>query len=386
MATLSDGKPVAATTPPSSADSGYMDEALALAQKGHNTVQPNPQVGAVIVQEGRVIGRGYHARYGGPHAEELALAEAGSLAAGATVYITLEPCAATYSGKHRPPCAPALIAAGISRVVCAMTDLNPHVSGKGLQLLRDAGIEVTLGVGADEAATMNRGFLHWTRTGRPYVLAKEAQTSDGYVAAALDGDRWFTSGQARKWAHQLRAQAGAVLIGRGTALADDPALTVREAEGDNPLRVVLDSDNHLPHNLNLFSDNLAPTLVFSVSAAATPPAGWEQVLVDRTPEGLDLGQVLDELGRRNVTLLLVEGGPRVHRSFMEAQLVQEVCIVQAQVAADSAVRSRPDLKAALILPQGWPIRKIEAESPESILMAQQPLNSSVARTGAAAKR
>ena len=362
-----------------------MDEALALALKGRNAVQPNPQVGAIIVQGEAVVGRGYHERYGGPHAEEMALAEAGTRAAGSTVYITLEPCAAAYPGKNRPPCAPALIAAGVSRVVTAIADPNPRVNGKGLELLSAAGIAVESGIRADEATYMNRGFLHWTRTGRPYVLAKEAQTRDGYDAASLAGKRWFTSDRAREWVHQLRAQAGAILIGRGTALTDDPALTVRDAEGRNPLRVVLDSDNRLPKNLKLFSDNLASTLVFSGTAATSQPAGWEQVVVDRAPAGLDLGQVLEELGRRKVTFLLVEGGPRVHRSFMAAELVQEVCIVQANVAADSAVRSRPDLKSALNLPRGWPLRKIEAELPESILMAHQPLNSAVARTGGTAK-
>ncbi len=354
------------------ADVRFMRQALALARRGLGQVSPNPPVGCLLVRDGAVVGSGYHVRYGAPHAEAVALEEAGERARGATAYVTLEPCAGDFAGKRTPACAPALIEAGVVRVVAAMRDPNPEVDGGGLRRLEAAGIGVTEGIGRGEAARLTRGFRQWIASGRPWVILKEARTRDGFVARSKSGPQWFTSEAARRWVHSLRAEVDAVLVGRRTAQVDDPALTVRAVEGRNPRRIVLDSRRSLPENLAIFSDGAAPTLRFSATGE-TGPAPWgEEIIVPAADAGLDLAQVLALLGQRQVTSLLVEGGPALNRAFLSEGLAQEVVIITSPAAAEADVRSDRSLAGVLSVPAGWQQIAVASEMPEELIVAQQP--------------
>lgn len=299
-------------------DELYMRRALALARKGARGAPPNPLVGCVLVKDGKVVGEGFHAFFGGPHAEPLALKKAGAKARGATAYVTLEPCCA-HPGKKTPPCAPALIAAGVERVVAAVRDPNPGVSGGGLKELRKAGIECEVGVLEEEAERLNESFFARMRRGRPWVILKTALSLDGRAYAEGGASRWITGPAARGEVHKLRAGVDAVLVGIGTALADDPALTAHGA-GRNPLRVLLDTQLRLPPTAKLL-DGKAPTLIFTASPRELE--GAECVRIRHSHGRLPLKLVLAELARRGVGRLLVEGGPTVHASFLREGLVDE---------------------------------------------------------------
>jgi len=298
-------------------DLGFMREAIALAAEGRYSTTPNPAVGCVIVRDGRVVARGFHARAGAPHAEAAALADAteGDVR-GATAYVSLEPC--NHHGRTGP-CAEALIEAGIVRVVYAEDDPNPRVAGGGAARLRAAGIDVLGGVGAAEAATLNRGFFKRMRTGLPRVRVKLAMSLDGAVALASGESQWITGPEARAEVQRLRAESCAVLTGIGTVLADDPSLNVRDSRfdlrGRQPLRVVLDSGLRVPPSARLLAIDGA-TLVFTASRDAAARARLEQagaeVVVTAAGEGgVDLAAVLLELGQRNINEVLVEAGPLV---------------------------------------------------------------------------
>ena len=252
----------------------WMERAVALAEGGRGRVSPNPMVGAVLVRDGRVVGEGFHRAAGRAHAEAEALAAAGAAAAGATCYVTLEPCA--HHGRT-PPCADALVAAGVARVVAAVQDPDPRVDGAGLARLRAAGVAVELGVGAEAAATQNAAYLTHRRLGRPRVTLKAAASLDGKVAAPDGSSQWITGPAARADAHRLRAEADAVMVGAGTALADDPRLTVRLPgwAGRQPLRVLVDAAGRVGPGGHLF-DTEAETLVATTPAApATAVDAWK---------------------------------------------------------------------------------------------------------------
>jgi len=288
----------------------FLRRALAMAGSvAPRAVSPNPRVGCVLVKNGRVIGEGAHARFGGPHAEAIALKKAGVRAKGATAYATLEPCA-EFPGKKTPSCAAALAHAGVRRAVFPTLDPNPKVAGKGAALLRRAGVRVErLPEIAVEAEALNRGFFSRMRRGRPWVVLKTALSLDGKSAAASGRSRWVTGLAARAAGHRLRAELDAVLVGAGTVLADDPALTAHGA-GRNPLRVVLAGRRPLPRRARVFS--------------GTTPA-----LVYKTRGPADLRAVLRDLARRGVGTLLVEGGPTVSAAFLRAGLVDEASIFLA---------------------------------------------------------
>ncbi len=345
-----------------------MAQALDLAQGGRGRVSPNPLVGAVLVREGRVVGRGYHQRFGGPHAEVTALKEAGEQARGATAYVSLEPC--THAGQT-PPCVDALIRAGVARVVMANRDPNPVVDGQGIARLQAAGIDVTKDVMAQEGAQLNRGFFHWVVTGRPYVSLKAARTGDNFVAATLSGPGWFSSPESRRMVHRIRAEVDGVMVGRRTAERDNPRLTVRDLPGVNPRRIVLDTRRTLPDDLRIFHDGAAETLVFT-AAGETQRAPWgEQISVDRSPGGLDLGQVLEALGARGITRIMVEGGPALHHSFIEAGLMDEVVLFTHPGVAEPAVRQRRDLVNVLAIPDGWPVTLEDELGGDRVVVAQR---------------
>lgn len=290
---------------PPTGDDGWMEAAIALAHRARRVSPPNPWVGCVLVADGAVVGEGATEPPGSRHAEVVALEAAGERARGATAVVSLEPCA--HHGRT-PPCSDALIAAGVTRVVVAISDPDPRVAGAGVAALRAAGVEVVEGVRADEATRELTPYLWHRRTGRPFVILKVAATLDGRVAMADGSSQWITSAEARDDGHELRADSQAVLVGAGTVRADDPALTARVPGVVNqPLRVVLGS---------------------------APPTARVHPCLERTG---DLGAVLDELGGRGVLQLLVEGGPYTASAFVEAGLVNRVVWYVAPALAGARV-------------------------------------------------
>jgi len=295
-------------------DEALMRRALALAERGRTTVSPNPLVGCVVARNGQIVGEGFHARAGGPHAEVVALRAASDRAAGATAYVTLEPCA--HHGRT-PPCAQALVAAGVTRVVAATMDPDPVAAG-GADALRSAGVRVDLGCCEEEARQQNEIFFHGLATGRPFVVVKAAVSLDGRIAAADGTSRWLTGEQTRQRAHHLRAAADAVIVGSQTVLDDDPALTVRLPgyDGTPPLRVVLDRRRRVGGALQVL-DDAAPTLLHRG----------------------DLTELLTALWDRKVRSALVEGGASVVAAFLRAGLADRVVLHIAPVLLGA--RGRP---------------------------------------------
>jgi len=338
--------------PERESDEAWMARAVALAEGGRGTVSPNPMVGAVLVRDGRAVGEGFHLAPGRAHAEAAALEAAGTLAEGATCYVTLEPCA--HHGRT-PPCADALAAAGVARVVVAVADPDPRVAGRGLERLRAAGVEVAAGVGAEAAAEQNAAYLTHRRLGRPRITLKAAASLDGKVAAPDGTSQWITGPAARADAHRLRAEADAVCVGAGTALSDDPRLTVRLPgyAGRQPLRVLVDAAGRVGAEGHLF-DGQAPTLVATTAAApaaaveAWKAAGAEVVhcsearggsggaLVAPPVNQVDLGHLAAVLGERGILELLVEGGPRLQASLWAAGLADRLVWYLAPLAIGGA--------------------------------------------------
>ncbi len=320
-----------------------MQQALDLAAQADYRTSPNPMVGAVLVRDGQVVGQGYHRRAGGAHAEIQALQEAGEAARGADLYVTLEPC--SHQGLTGP-CAPAVIAAGVRRVIAALPDPNPLVNGAGIRQLRDAGIEVSVGDGAQVAAELNRFFIRYQAAGRPFVSLKYAMSLDGKIATQRGESRWITGPEARRFAHELRHQHDAVLVGVNTVVQDDPQLTVRERAGEGearqPLRLVLDSGLRLPDTARLLQD-AGPTLIATTDRA--PAARREdlegrgvEVQVFPALEGrVDLRAVAEELGRRRRISLLIEGGAAVHAAALKAGLVDRVYVLVAPLLVGSGI-------------------------------------------------
>lgn len=332
-----------------SADLVHMRHALVLARRALGSAWPNPAVGCVIVSaDGRVAGRGWTGKGGRPHAEAIALAQAGDDAKGATAYVTLEPCA--HQGET-PPCAKALIDAGIARVVAAVEDPDPRVCGKGISMLWDAGVKVASGVLEEEAAALNAGFFLRIKEKRPLVTLKIAQSLDGKTATVSGQSKWITGPLARRFGHLLRAQNDAILIGIETALADDPELTCRipGLEDRSPVRVVLDSRLRLRADLKLVrSANEVPTLVFTTVGGGIGDA--ETIRMPKDARGRpDIGHVLNALAERGITRLLVEGGASVHATFLDRGLVDRLEVFRAPFPLGSAGRSAVDALAALDL-------------------------------------
>ena len=308
-------------------DESYMREALRIAEYARGRTAPNPLVGAVIVRDGTIIANGWHRAAGEPHAEIHALRMAGELARGATLYVTLEPCA--HHGRTGP-CAEAVIAAGIARVVVALCDPNPLVAGRGIDLLAAAGIEVVTGVCETEARRQNEVFLKWVTQKRPFVTLKTAMTLDGKIASSTGASQWITGAEARLRVHEYRNEYDAILVGIGTVLADDPSLTTRlpDRTGKNPLRVVLDSEARTPLDAKIVTDGAAPTLI-AVSERADQrrvnllrACGTEVVMLGT--ERVDIAALLDDLGEREITSLFVEGGGTVNWSFLAGGYVDKV--------------------------------------------------------------
>jgi len=315
-----------------------MRHALALAARGLGQVWPNPAVGCVIVQGGRVVGRGWTQPGGRPHAEAMALAEAGAAARGATAHVSLEPCA--HHGRT-PPCADALVAAGVARVVTPFEDPDPRVSGRGLARLRAAGVEVVTGVEVEAAARLQRGFLMRQRAGRPMVTLKLAQSLDGRIATGSGESRWITGPEARRMVHVLRARHDAVLVGAGTARADDPALTVRGlGPMPQPVRLVAARTLDLDPGCALGRSAREVPVWLLHDPAATPPeraAAWEATGAQLIPvasaaSGLDPVAMLAALGAAGLTRVFCEGGGQLAAALLSAGLVDELWVFSAGCA------------------------------------------------------
>jgi diaminohydroxyphosphoribosylaminopyrimidine deaminase / 5-amino-6-(5-phosphoribosylamino)uracil reductase len=317
--------------------------ALRAARRGFGNTGPNPLVGAVVLKEGTPLATGYHRRVGDAHAEAAVLKELGETARGADLVVTLEPCS---NFGRTPPCVDRIIDAGIRRVIVGVMDPNPRERGRGISLLREAGIEVLLGVEEEKCRKINEPYFKFMATGRPFLTLKLATSLDGRIATRTGDSNWFSGAETNRFTHRLRRDSNAVMVGGRTAVLDDPSLTVRNAQPrTRPLRVVLSSALDLPTNLQLFSKQAdLPTLVFAGSRA---PADREAlfvqqgVSVERVAEGdggLDLGEVLERLGSRGVARLLVDGGGQLAGALLSNSLVDRLFVAHAPlvVGADGA--------------------------------------------------
>lgn len=342
-------------------DRRYLRRALALARRGLGRTAPNPPVGCVLVRGATVVGEGFHRRAGLPHAEVEALTVAGRHARGATAYVTLEPC--NHRGRTGP-CTEALLGAGVARVVAAIADPNPRVAGGGGAWLRSRGVRVDIGGLADEAAELAGGFLRHVASGRPRVTLKAAVSLDGRLAASSGDSRWITGPAARREAHRLRDQSDAILVGAGTVRADDPALTTRlpGGRGRDALVVILDGGLRISEEARVVRPGtlVATSLVADEGKAARLRArGAEVVRLPGSGPRVDLGALLDELGRRAVLDLLVEGGGEVHGELLGGGFVDRVRIFVAPKLIGAAGRPLVALPGATTMAEAWSLRAPE---------------------------
>ncbi len=311
-------------------DRHFMNMALDLAAKGQGFTSPNPMVGAVVVKDNRIVGRGYHKIAGGSHAEVEALEAAGEFAKGATLYVTLEPC--NHTGRT-PPCTRKILELGIARVVAAMKDPNPKVTGNGAEFLKQNGVHVTTGVCEAQAQQLNEAFVKYIRTGCPFVMAKCAATLDGRIATRTGDSRWVTGESARRYVHQLRHWTDAIMVGINTILNDDPSLTTRlpGLQGSDPTRVILDTHLTIPPDARVLQQaSAAPTIV----VAGIGVAGSKKTAIEKTGarvlnvalnnDLIDMNLLMEQLGAMELTSLLIEGGSRVLASAFNRAVVDKV--------------------------------------------------------------
>ena len=309
-----------------------MQLALQLAKKGCGWTAPNPMVGAVIVKDGNIIGQGYHEKYGQAHAEQNAISSCRESPEGATMYVTLEPCC--HYGKQ-PPCVTAILEAGIRRVVVGSTDPNPLVAGKGVHMLREHGVEVAENIGKKVCDKLNEVFLHYIRTGRPYVVMKYAMTMDGKIAAYTGASRWITGEEARKHVHQQRHRYTAVMAGVGTVLADDPLFTCRIHGGKNPIRIICDSMLRTPSDAKvIITSHEAPTILATCCTEREKWRAYEQkgcriLLVKEKNGQVDLVDLVERLGQEAIDSILLEGGGALNWSALESRIVQKLQVYVA---------------------------------------------------------
>lgn len=306
-------------------DTVFMKRALVLARRAHGMTSPNPMVGAVLVKKGRIIAEGYHKKAGTPHAEAIAIDAAGSRAAGSTLYVTLEPCC--HKDKRTPPCTDKIISSRISKVVIAMLDPNPKVSGKGVEELKKAGIATVSGILDKKARGLNEVYIKHITEQAPFVVLKVAMTLDGKIATPLGESKWITGEKARREVHRLRGRVDAILTAIGTVKADDPQLTCRTGNRRDPVRVVLDPELEISPQARVVS--CPPQTVIVTRAAASSRkkellAGKGVLFIEHGPARVDLGRLLDQLYRMGITSILVEGGASLNSSCLEAGIVDKV--------------------------------------------------------------
>ncbi|MCI0372524.1 MAG: bifunctional diaminohydroxyphosphoribosylaminopyrimidine deaminase/5-amino-6-(5-phosphoribosylamino)uracil reductase RibD [candidate division NC10 bacterium] len=316
-------------------DRAFMVRALELALAGRGRVSPNPMVGAVLVKDGRILGEGFHARAGAPHAEVVALEAAGEAARGATLYVTLEPCC--HQGRT-PPCGPRIVASGVRRVVAATLDPNPQVGGRGLTLLREAGLRADVGLLEAEAVRLNEVFFTYMTSGRPFVTLKAAISLDGKIATVTGESRWITGEEARRRVHEMRNEVDAVLVGIGTILRDDPLLTTRlGVPGQrDPVRVIVDNLARLPAKARVInSASAAPTLVAvgpkapAYKVERLREAGATVLVLEQSARRISLAALMQALVAREITSVLIEGGAEIHASALSEGIVDKVAFFLA---------------------------------------------------------
>ena len=328
----------------------YINLCFELARKATGSVSPNPLVGAVIVKDGRIVSQGFHSKYGQPHAEAEAINNAKTDLKGAAIYCNLEPCC--HTNKQTPPCVPRIIESGISKVIISNTDPNPDVAGKGIQQLKDAGIEVISGVLEDEGRELNKFFFKYIQTGLPYVTVKIAQSIDAMITAHEGEQTWLTGEESRKYVHALRASYDAVLVGANTIKVDDPHLTVRLIDGRNPKRIIIDGNLSSPSESVIFNDSFKTlTTVFTKKNAgkdkisALKGKGVEIIELNETANGqLDLNEILKILGALKVTSILVEGGAKIFKQFTSNNLFDELVILKAPILLKDGLSSQVDME------------------------------------------
>src|SRR5579871_590152 len=352
-------------------DQQWMKRALELAERGRGYVEPNPLVGAVIVRDGQVVGEGWHERFGAAHAEVNAFTAAGAAARGATLYVTLEPCC--HQGKT-PPCTDAVLRAGIHRVVAAMPDPFPQVAGRGAALLRAAGVIVDFGPGEAEARRQNSPYLKLLATGQPFVHAKWAMSLDGKIATFTGDSKWISGEDSRRWVHELRGRMDAIVIGSGTARADDPLLTVRPPGPRTPARIVLSTTGEISPQSRLVKTVAEAPVWLATPLPPESPAvrhlralGCEILSLPTTGPVPAVLSLLDELGRRRLTNILVEGGSKILGSFRDANAIDEVHVFLAPRLIGGEAALTPmgghgaDRVADALPLDDWQIQKVGAD-------------------------
>jgi len=319
----------------SDADVKYMSLALELAEKGRGMVEPNPMVGAVVVKNSLIVGKGYHQVFGGPHAEVFALNEGKEDCTGATLYVSMEPCA--HYGKTAP-CVDAIIKAGIKEVVIAIIDPNPITSGKGMQKLHEAGIDVKVGVMESQAAKLNAPFLKLMQKGLPYVIVKWAMSLDGKIASHTGDSRWISSEESREYVHKIRGQVDGIMVGINTVRRDNPLLTCRIKGGRNPRRIIIDSNATLSLNSRLINTIQESELFVAVSSNAPQErveklrqVGCKIIRTSNVNGLVDIKMLFQQLGKMNLTNILVEGGGRVITSVIEERLADKIMVFIAPI-------------------------------------------------------
>jgi len=332
-----------------SADRKFMEIALDLATKGHTS--PNPRVGCVIVKNGKIVGKGYHKRAGMKHAEIEALLDAGKDANGSTMYVTLEPC--NHYGRT-PPCTKAILKAGVKKVIAAMEDPNPLVSGKGLEELRKGGVVTECGLLEEEVVRLNKGYNKYMKTGLPFVTLKMAMSLDGKVATKTGDSKWISGKKSRKLVHEMRSNSDAVMVGVGTVLSDNPRLTSRIRDGKDPLRIVIDTLLKSPVDSNIFNDSNCLVVTSSLADDAKRKMfeknGIDVLVIGASGGGIHLMDVMRVLGKRGIQSILIEGGPNIAGSAIDEGIVDELVLFIAPklIGGESAPGPIHGLGSALV--------------------------------------
>ena len=342
----------------------YMDRAIYLAQKGRGKVSPNPMVGCIIVKNGKIIGEGFHKHFGGNHAEVEAFKNCIEDPTDASIYITLEPC--VHFGKT-PPCSNAILENGVRDVYIATIDPNPLMSGKGIDFLEQSGINVQINILNKEADYLNRGYSKWIKTNEPLVIGKIAQDKKGFIGKK-GSQIWITGTSSKENVHKLRSEVDAVMIGKNTALIDNPELTVRNVIGNNPKRIVIDTNRTLPYNLNLLKDNQAETIVICSNQKFqdNETSHCKYITVDELNEKLDPRHILMRLGELGITSLILEGGSELINSFLSLDLIDEFHLYTSM-----DINSDLDIKNPFIINENWKIKNERKLDNDQLLVLEK---------------
>ena len=342
----------------------YMDRAIYLAQKGRGKVSPNPMVGCIIVKNGKIIGEGFHKHFGGNHAEVEAFKNCIEDPTDASIYITLEPC--VHFGKT-PPCSNVILENGVRDVYIATIDPNPLMSGKGIDFLEQSGINVQINILNKEADYLNRGYSKWIKTNEPLVIGKIAQDKKGFIGKK-GSQIWITGTSSKENVHKLRSEVDAVMIGKNTALIDNPELTVRNVIGNNPKRIVIDTNRTLPYNLNLLKDNKAETIIICSNQKFqdNETSHCKYITVDELNEKLDPRHILMRLGELGITSLILEGGSELINSFLSLDLIDEFHLYTSM-----DINSDLDIKNPFIINENWKIKNERKLDNDQLLVLEK---------------